>query len=519
MSRAVPQREPAVPDDWELVVGLEVHVELSTATKLFCGCANRFGDEPNTNVCPVCLGLPGSLPVANAEAVDCAMRLGRALGCEVRGAVFARKNYFYPDMPKDYQISQYDQPTNTDGRLELPDGHTVGIERAHIEEDTGKTTHIGGGGRIHDADYALVDYNRAGVPLVEIVSRPDIRTAEQARAYVRELRAILLAIDVSDARMEEGSMRVDANVSVRPTGSDELRTRCEIKNLSSLRALGRAIVYEAQRHVDLWSGGERPRQETRHWDEANGRTTPGRSKEDADDYRYFQDPDLVPLAPAVEKIAAIDAALPPLPAARRADLVEAARRASLAILTGKPQPSDPDAREAPAPDAPEPVSPETAALLVERGQDGLVRAAMAEGADPELTATRVTNDLAIDDWSSVTPEGLAALVAMEASEQITATQSKQVLAEMAERGGAPEEIARRRGFRAMAGDDLAAVVDGVIADNPDAWSRYRAGDDAERKKLSGFLTGQVMRATKGQADGAAVNRLLQERAGPTSQLA
>ena len=486
MSPAVTEREPAVPADWELVVGLEVHVELSTATKLFCGCANRFGDEPNTNVCPVCLGLPGSLPVANAAAVDCAMRLGRALGCEVRGAVFARKNYFYPDMPKDYQISQYDQPTNTDGRLDLPDGHTVGIERAHIEEDTGKTTHIGGGGRIHDADYALVDYNRAGVPLVEIVSRPDIRTAEQARAYVRELRAILLAIGVSDARMEEGSMRVDANVSVRPAGADELRTRCEIKNLSSLRALGRAIAYEARRHVDLWSGGERPRQETRHWDEANGRTTPGRSKEDADDYRYFQDPDLVPLVPAAETIAAIDAALPPLPAARRVDL---------------------------AADGGGAVSATDAALLVERGQDGLVRAAIAAGADPGVAATRVANDLAVDDWSPVTPENLAALVAMETSGRLTATQSKQVLAEMAEGGGAPDAIVQRRGFQAMAGDDLAAVVDQVIAGNPDAWSRFCAGDEAERKKLAGFLTGQVMRATRGQADGAAVNRLLQERAG------
>jgi len=486
MSPAVPEREPAVPEDWELVVGLEVHVELSTATKLFCGCANRFGDEPNTNVCPVCLGLPGSLPVANAAAVDFAMRLGRALGCEVRGAVFARKNYFYPDMPKDYQISQYDQPTNTDGRLELPDGHTVGIERAHIEEDTGKTTHIGGGGRIHDADYALVDYNRAGVPLVEIVSRPDIRTAEQARAYVRELRAILLAIGVSDARMEEGSMRVDANVSVRPTGSDELRTRCEIKNLSSLRALGRAIVYEAQRHVTLWSGGERPRQETRHWDEANGRTTPGRSKEDADDYRYFQDPDLVPLAPAAETVAAIDAALPPLPAARRSDLAADGRGA---------------------------VSAEDAALLVERGQDDLVRAAIAAGADPGVAATRVANDLAVEDWAPVTPEGLAALVAMETSGRLTATQSKQVLAEMAEGGGFPDAIAERRGFQAMAGDDLAAVVDQVISENAEAWSRFCAGDEAERKKLAGFLTGQVMRATRGQADGAAVNRLLGERAG------
>ena len=223
--------------EYETVIGLEVHVELATATKLFCGCANRFGDDPNTNICPTCLGLPGSLPVVNSTAVEYAMRLGRALGCSVERSVFARKNYFYPDMPKDYQVSQYDQPTNVNGSLELPDGSVVGIERAHIEEDTGKSTHMGGGGRIHDAEYSLVDYNRAGVPLVEVVSRPDIRSADQAKTYVAELRGILLAIGVSDARMEEGSIRVDANVSVRPAGSDELRTRCEIKNINSLRVV------------------------------------------------------------------------------------------------------------------------------------------------------------------------------------------------------------------------------------------------------------------------------------------
>ena len=487
MSGAPAGREAVLPEGWELVVGLEVHVELSTATKLFCGCANRFGDEPNTNVCPVCLGLPGSLPVVNAAAVGFAMRLGRALGCEVRPAVFARKNYFYPDMPKDYQISQYDQPTSIDGHLELPDGRVVGIERAHIEEDTGKTTHIGGGGRIHDAAYALVDYNRAGVPLVEIVSRPHIGSAEQARAYVRELRAILLSTGVSDARMEEGSMRVDANVSVRPAGSDELRTRCEIKNLSSLRSLGRAIDFESRRHVELWSGGERPRQETRHWDEAGGRTTPGRSKEDAEDYRYFQDPDLVPLAPSAEQITAIDAALPVLPAARRAELITAAGGAVSAI---------------------------DAALLVERDQDALVRDAVGAGAEPGLTATRVCNDLAVDNWSRVTPERLAELISMEVAGRLTATQAKQVLAEMVEKGEAPAAIAERRGFQAMTGDDLAATVEQVIADHPGEWARYCSGDDADRKKLAGFLTGQVMRATRGRADGAAVNRLLQDRAGP-----
>ncbi len=486
---AVPH-EPSLPDAWEMVVGLEVHVELGTNTKLFCGCPNRFGDEPNTNVCPVCLGLPGSLPVVNATAVDFAMRLGRALGCEVNRSVFARKNYFYPDMPKDYQISQYDQPVNTDGVLELPDGYKVRIERAHIEEDTGKTTHIGRSGRIHEAAHALVDYNRAGVPLVEIVTRPDIRTAAQAQAFVRELRAILLAIGVSDARMEEGSMRVDANVSVRPAGSDELRTRCEIKNVASVRTLGRAVTHEAQRHVELWTNGEGPRQETRHWDEASGRTTAGRSKEEAEDYRYFEDPDLLPLVPEPASVAAIDAALPVLPAARRAELVAAAGDA---------------------------IGADSAAVLVDRGQDALVIEALAEGADAACTVTRVINDLAVEDWSLVTPARLAEVIALETGGRLSATQAKQVLAEMTQSSESPGVIAERLGFEAMSGDDLATVVDQVIDANQAEWSRFcaagvpDAATPGDRAKMAGFLTGQVMRLTRGKADGAAVNRLLQER--------
>ncbi|MGH9151026.1 MAG: Asp-tRNA(Asn)/Glu-tRNA(Gln) amidotransferase subunit GatB, partial [Acidimicrobiales bacterium] len=304
----------------DVVVGLEVHCELRTATKLFCGCPNAFGDEPNTNVCPVCLGLPGSLPVLNRRAVELAMRVGEALSCEVRPSIFHRKNYFYPDMPKDYQISQYDEPINVDGRLELPDGSVVGIERAHMEEDTGKSTHVGGSGRIHGADYALVDYNRAGVPLVEIVSRPDLRSAAQAVDYVRELRAILVATGASDGKMEEGSLRVDANVSVRPAGSGALGTRCEIKNLNSLRSLSRAIDYEAARQWDLVRLGDRVVQETRHWNEDVGRTTSGRSKEEAYDYRYFPEPDLVPVAPDEAWLGSVRASLPLLPAARRARL-------------------------------------------------------------------------------------------------------------------------------------------------------------------------------------------------------
>ena len=307
---------------YEMVVGLEVHVELATRTKLFSASPNRFGDEPNTNIDPVTLGLPGALPVLNRQAVELAMRLGLALDCRVQRSTFARKNYFYPDMPKAYQISQYDEPICVDGWLDLPGSIRVGIERAHLEEDTGKSTHIGGsGGRIHGSDFSLIDFNRAGVPLVEIVSRPDIRTPDQAKAYVSELRAILVAVGASDAKMEEGSMRVDANVSVRLPGA-EFGTRCEIKNVNSVRSVGRAIEYEAQRQVGMLEAGESIRQETRHWDENDGRTHTLRSKEDADDYRYFQEPDLVVVDPDPEWIERVRAGLPVLPAARRARLAE-----------------------------------------------------------------------------------------------------------------------------------------------------------------------------------------------------
>jgi aspartyl-tRNA(Asn)/glutamyl-tRNA(Gln) amidotransferase subunit B len=317
MTGASPSPSPAEP--WEPVIGLEVHCELRTATKLFCGCRNAFGDEPNTNICPVCLGLPGSLPVVNATAVDYAMRIGTALHCEIRPSRFHRKNYFYPDMPKDYQISQFDEPINVNGFLELPDGSRVGIERAHMEEDTGKTTHVGGGGRIHDAEHSLVDYNRAGVPLVEIVSRPDIRSSHQARMYAAELRGILIATNASDGRMEEGSMRVDANVSVRRPG-DEYGTRCEIKNLNSLRSLVRAIEYEISRQIDVLESGGTVLQQTRHWNEADGKTGALRSKEEAFDYRYFPEPDLVRVVPDSGWQSQVAAAVGPMPADRRAAL-------------------------------------------------------------------------------------------------------------------------------------------------------------------------------------------------------
>jgi aspartyl-tRNA(Asn)/glutamyl-tRNA(Gln) amidotransferase subunit B len=476
---------PTTGDEWELVIGLEVHCELDTATKLFCSCPNEFGSEPNTNVCPVCLGLPGSLPVVNHQAVDYAMRLGRALHCRVEPSVFARKNYFYPDMPKDYQVTQFDQPTNLDGYIDLADGLRVGIERAHIEEDTGKNTHAGGGGRIHGADYSLVDYNRAGVPLVEIVSRPDLSTPDQAREYVAELRAVLLATQVSDAKMEEGSMRVDANVSVRRVGDPELGTRCEIKNLNSLRSLGRGIDYEARRQVDVLEAGESVRQETRHWDEDAGRTRPGRSKEEAEDYRYFQEPDLVPLRPDAEWLAAIEASLPLLPADRRVRLAAAAGVAPVAV-----------------------------AIHVERGLDDLALSALdalGAGGDALKVLNHLEHDVSPEGTGQLDAVGLAALVAMESAGELTATQAKTVLTAMVESGRAPSEIASELGFEAMGSSELEAAVDAVIAANPDDWAEFVGGDDKKRGKLTGFFVGQVMKATKGQADGKAVNEVLARR--------
>ncbi len=474
-----------LPEGWEMVIGLEVHCELHTETKLFCACPNRFGDEPNANTCPTCLGLPGSLPVINEQAVELAMRLGRALHCEVKPSIFARKNYFYPDQPKDYQISQYDQPTNEHGHLDLPSGLRVGITRAHIEEDTGKLNHVGGGGRIHDASHSLVDYNRAGVPLVEIVSEPDMRTSEQAKEYAAELRAILLATGVSDAKMEEGSMRVDANVSVRRTG-EPFGTRCEIKNLNSLRSLGRAIDHEARRQVQLLEAGERVVQETRHWDEAAGRTGTLRSKEDADDYRYFPEPDLVPLEPSAEDIGRIDAALPTLPAERRAALAAAAGA----------EPTD-----------------EGVVIAVQRDLDGLAAAAIAAGGDAGRVLTHVEHNLAVEGATSLSPEHLAALVTMEVQGELTATQAKTVLAEMVATGDDPASIAKAKGFEALDTGALEAIVDEVIAANPDEWETFRTGDDKARGKLTGFFMGQVMKASKGQADGKAATALLRQRAG------
>ena len=469
--------------EYETVVGLEVHCELATATKLFCGCRNAFGDEPNTNVCPVCLGLPGSLPVINRRAVELALRIGAALNCTAQRSIFHRKNYFYPDMPKDYQISQYDEPINVDGWLELPDGSRVGVERAHMEEDTGKTTHVGGGGRIHEAGYSLVDYNRAGVPLVEIVSRPDIRSAAQARAYVDELRSILVATGVSDGRMEEGSLRVDANVSVRPVGSTEFGTRCEVKNLNSLRSLERAIDYEVERQIALIESGERVAQETRHWDEGDSSTHSMRSKEEANDYRYFPEPDLTPLLPDARLLAAAAEGVGPMPAERRHRLSD--------LVSGNSELAT--RRDG---------STDQVVTVVDLGLDELVVGAVAAGADPRLALARAANEAAAnpDAAKLLDPAAFAALLKMESSGQLSATQSKEVLAELMTHGGDPGQIVARLGYQAMDAAALGSMVDDVIASNLEEWQRYCGGDE----KVAQFLLGQVMRASKGRANGKLV---------------
>ena len=473
-----------LPGGWELVVGLEVHVELATRTKLFSGSPNRFGDEPNTNIDPVTLGLPGALPVLNRRAVELAMRIGLALNCRVQRCIFHRKNYFYPDMPKAYQISQYDLPLNADGHLDLPDGSRVGVERAHLEEDTGKSTHVGGAtGRIHGSDYSLIDFNRAGVPLVEIVSRPDIRTSEQARLYVSELRAILEAIGASDAKMEEGSMRVDANVSVHKPGTP-FGTRCEIKNVNSIRALGRAIDYEARRQIDLIESGGTVRQETRHWDDAEGRTHTLRTKEDADDYRYFPEPDLVTLDPSPEWIEEVRAALPPLPAARRA---------ALASLTGYDERS------------------EAVVVVVERGQHDYVAEVTRAGGDPVRALVHVQQAFADEGAAPRVPAAdLAALTVLEKDGRITATQAKAVLADIvAAGGGDAAAIAAAKGFETLDTSAVEAMVDEAIAADPDAWAKYCAGEE----KAAGAIVGRVMKASKGKADGKVVAAVMQSRRG------
>jgi aspartyl-tRNA(Asn)/glutamyl-tRNA(Gln) amidotransferase subunit B len=471
------------------VVGLEVHCELLTETKLFCGCRNAFGDDPNVNICPVCLGLPGALPVLNEHAVELAMRVGAALHCEIRPSTFARKNYFYPDQAKDYQISQYDLPLNVEGWLELPGGLRVGITRAHMEEDTGKLTHVGASGRIDAAEHALVDYNRSGVPLVEIVSEPDLRSSAGARAYVAELRGGRIASGASDGRMEEGSMRVDANVSVRRVADPAFGTRCEIKNLNSLRSLGRAIDYEAARQIAVIEGGGTVAQETRHWDEGAGRTGSMRSKEEANDYRYFPEPDLVPLAPDHAWQVRVRNGLGPMPSDRRAALVDE--------LGGAPSEAETDQIR----------------VVVDLGLDELVRAAARAGAPVRLALARSANEVAAqgDAAARLPTDAFVGVLALESAGQLSATQSKVVLGALLDQGGGdPAAVAREMGFETLEAGALSGVLDQQIAEHPDEWARFAGGDD----KLMGFFTGKVMQATSGNANGKDVAAELRRRRGP-----
>ncbi|HEU4527370.1 MAG TPA: Asp-tRNA(Asn)/Glu-tRNA(Gln) amidotransferase subunit GatB [Actinomycetota bacterium] len=478
--------------EYESVIGLECHVELSTATKMFCGCRNEFGAPPNTNVCPVCLGHPGSLPVPNEKAIEYIVRIGLALDCRVAPhSVFHRKNYFYPDMPKNFQISQYDLPICVNGHLDIAvDGATrrVGITRVHQEEDTGKTSHGSVSGRIHEADSALVDYNRAGVPLVEVVSEPDIRTPEEAGAYLRELRATLEALGVSDVRMEEGSLRCDANISTRRAGEDALGVKVEIKNLNSIRSLERALRFEETRQRAALEAGEPLVQETRHWDEDGGATSTLRSKEEAFDYRYFPEPDLPPIEPDPAWVEEIRASLPELPAAKRARYVRE--------LGLKPEPALILADSA-----------ATAAFFEET---------LALGAEPKAAANWITQDLAglankahveLAD-SKVTPAHVADLARLVGDGTISATGGKQVLEVAFETGEPAEAIVEVHGLRQVT--DTAALeawVDDAIAENPGPVEQFKGGKEG----ILGFLVGQVMKRSGGAANPKVVNELLRER--------
>ncbi len=476
---------------YEAVIGLEVHVELNTNTKMFCSCAIDFGGQPNTRTCPICLGQPGSLPVVNGKAVEAAIRLGLALGCDIAPvSQFHRKNYFYPDMPKNYQISQYDVPICLHGSLTVTsdDGeHRIGITRVHMEEDTGKSLHVGTSGRIHGATSSLVDYNRAGIPLLEVVSEPDIRTAAQAQAYLTELRAIVLALGISDARLEEGSMRCDANISLRPVGHTVFGTRAEVKNMNSVRSLGRAIEYEIARQNDLLTSGQRVVQETRHWDEDAGRTSTLRTKETTEDYRYFPDPDLVPVAPDAGWIEELRSALAELPAAKRARLV--AERG---------------------------INGEQAGSLVATGLADVFEEAVTAGATTPEAANWLVNEVVA--WCNehgveasaapVTGADLAELSALVGDGTLSKKLARDVLSGVLDGEGSPRTIVTARGLEQISDTDaIAAAVDAAIAADPGAAQKVRDGND----KAIGALVGAVMRQTRGQANPGLVNELLRQR--------
>ena len=477
---------------WEPVIGIEVHVELKTASKMFCSCAVGFGEEPNTSICPTCLGLPGALPVINATAIEWITRIGMAFHCEIAPrSVFHRKNYFYADLPKNYQISQFDLPICFDGWLDIEaDGEEfrVGIERAHMEEDTGKSLHEGVGGRIHSATSTLLDFNRSGVPLVEVVSRPDIRSAIQARAYAQELRSVIAELDVSDARMEEGSIRFDANVSVRPTGTTALGTKVEIKNMNSFRSLERAVAAEITRQISVLEAGGRLVQETRHWDEEAGTTQAMRSKEGSSDYRYFAEPDLVPVDIGSDALNRAHAAMPELPADRRQRYAGLGLdRHAVAVLS-----------------AAEPSLRQLFKDSVELGSDAPVTANWITG---ELTGALRRSGTTLAD-TPITAAHISELVGMITTGKLSSSAGKEVLTAMLSGQGSAGEVAATLDLLQVSDQgQIAAAVDEVLAANPDAIDRFRSGEE----KVLGFLVGLVMRATGGKADPKLVNQLLRSK--------
>jgi aspartyl-tRNA(Asn)/glutamyl-tRNA(Gln) amidotransferase subunit B len=483
-----------VTQAYEAVIGIECHVELKTLTKMFCGCPNQFGGEPNSQCCPVCLGMPGALPVPNAKAIELIVTAGLAFGCEIpEFSKFDRKNYFYPDMPKDYQISQYDMPLARGGavRYWLEDGtmKECRLTRIHLEEDTGKSTHAGSGdGRIAGSSYSLVDFNRAGVPLMECVSEPELHEPKEAIAYLESLRRTLLALGVSDVKMEEGSLRCDANVSVRPPGSSELGTKTEIKNMNSFRSVERAIASEIARQVELLASGERVVQETRGWDEVNGVTHSMRSKEEAHDYRYFPDPDLVPLVIPRSDVARLQTVASALPWQRF-------ERYTARYGLG----------------------PKQATQLIDNPSLAAYFERVVEcSGNPQQSSNFVLGDLsrlanetgvAVVE-SSVSPEHLAELIELVETKRVNSKIAKELLGRMWDGAGSPGKIVEREGL-AQTSDPSAIerFVDEVLSANPAVVADYQAG----KTNVMGFLIGQVMKASRGKADPALVNELVRQK--------
>lgn len=475
--------------DYEVVIGLEVHSELKTKSKIFCGCSTAFGSEHNTNVCPVCLGLPGVLPVLNEKVVEFAIKAGLALNCEILPfSKFDRKNYYYPDLPKNFQTSQYDLPIAINGYLDIEvngEQKRIGITRVHMEEDAGKLVHAGS---IATSDYSLVDYNRTGVPLIEIVSEPDLRSPEEAKAYLEKMKAILQYIDVSDCKMEEGSLRCDANISLRPQGSDKFGTKTEIKNLNSFKSVQKGLEYEVARHEEVLDEGDKIIQETRSWDEANGVTVSLRSKEQAHDYRYFPEPDLIPIVTDSAEIERIRASLPELPDARKARLMMDYGLSSYdaGVITSSRAMAD--------------YFDETVKLKVDAKT-------VANWLMGELL--KHLNSASMDiEVCPVTPQKLAGLINLIEKGTISNKIAKTVFEEMWTTGKEAEVIVKEKGMVQISdAGEITGIIDKVIADNPQSVADFNAG----KEKAIGFLVGQVMKQTKGRANPEMVNKLLRER--------